>query len=72
MVDRFSRREWLRLIGAARAGSMLPLRGRPLAPAAFQNYPFSLGVASGEPLPERLSSRRGWRRGHSTGAACRW
>jgi alkaline phosphatase D len=53
MADGFSRRDLLYLIGAAGATSMLPLlRGRLLAQAAFQSYPFTLGVASGEPLPD--------------------
>jgi alkaline phosphatase D len=51
---RLSRRDLLRLVGAAgMAGLALPgTRRRVFAQPIFASYPFTLGVASGDPLPD--------------------
>ena len=52
-VSRLSRRELLKVMGMVGATAIaLPLTGRRLlAEPIFEAYPFSLGVASGDPLP---------------------
>lgn len=52
--QRFSRRELLNIAWRLGAGAaVLPLVGdRVLAQVAFHAYPFSLGVASGDPVPD--------------------
>lgn len=54
VVERMSRRDLLRLFGQAGAAALLaPLGARGLtAQALFGDYPFTLGVASGDPLPD--------------------
>src|SRR5258707_8713778 len=53
-VARFSRRQLMKIgwtLGAAAVAQ--PLLGRRLfAKPIFESYPFSLGVASGDPLPD--------------------
>src|SRR5712692_10799704 len=52
-VSRLSRRELMNVIGMLGAAAMAPLLTgrRLLAKPIFEAYPFSLGVASGDPLP---------------------
>jgi alkaline phosphatase D len=53
-VARFSRRELMKLawmLGAAAVAPPIVTR-RVLAEPIFENYPFTLGVASGDPLPD--------------------
>src|SRR5690606_9944792 len=47
-----SRREFLRIAGALAAGLLTGCAPRPGRPAPFRAYPFTLGVASGDPLPD--------------------
>ncbi len=53
-VARLSRRELLKIVGMLGAAAIAPpLAGRRLlAKPIFEAYPFSLGVASGDPLPD--------------------
>ncbi len=53
-VARLSRRDLLRIIGMAGAAAVAqPLAGRRLlSQPIFTAYPFSLGIASGDPLPD--------------------
>lgn len=47
-----SRREFLRIAGALATGLLTGCASRPGRPAPFRAYPFTLGVASGDPLPD--------------------
>src|SRR6185295_9018015 len=52
-VARLSRREIMKLGCLAGAAALAPLTGRRLlAKPIFNSYPFTLGVASGDPLPD--------------------
>ncbi len=53
-LARFSRRELLKIAGMLGAAAIAPpiLTRRALARPIFDAYPFSLGVASGDPLPD--------------------
>jgi alkaline phosphatase D len=55
-VSRLSRRELLKIMGILGAAALAPpLTGRRLlAKPIFEAYPFSLGVASGDPLPDGI------------------
>src|SRR5262245_57788963 len=53
-LSRLSRRDLLRALGSLGAASLVLPRAIPtlLAQAVFNDYPFTLGVASGDPLPD--------------------
>lgn len=59
-MARLSRRDLLRILRrAGAAGLLLPATGiTAFAQAAFSDYPFTLGVASGEPAPEMRADFR--------------
>src|SRR6267378_2184078 len=53
-VTRLSRRQLMKIIGMLGAGAIVPTltSRRLLARPIFDTYPFSMGVASGDPLPD--------------------
>ena len=54
-VARLSRRDVMKVIGILGAGAVAPLLSRRLlANPVFDAYPFSMGVASGDPLPDGI------------------
>src|SRR5205823_10323439 len=55
-LARMSRRELMRLAWILGAGAVAPpiLTRRVLAGPVFDAYPFTLGVASGDPLPDGI------------------
>ncbi len=56
LVSRLSRRELMKIVGLAGAAAIAqPIVGRGLlAQPIFTSYPFTLGVASGDPLPHAV------------------
>ena len=56
LVSRLSRRELMKIVGLAGAAAIAqPIVGRGLlAQPLFPSYPFTLGVASGDPLPDAV------------------
>jgi alkaline phosphatase D len=56
LVSRLSRRELMKVVGLAGAAAIAhPIVGRGLlAQPLFASYPFTLGVASGDPLPDAV------------------